>query len=727
MLKKQGLYLPEFEHDNCGAGFICSLTGKRSNDIIHKALEILVKLEHRGAVSSDGVTGDGAGILIDIPHKFFKIFCEFDLPEAGEYAVSNVFLPKKENQRQYCIDVFEKEIQNQGLKLIGWRDVPVNSDVLGKIAKITEPFVKQIFIGKSSEAQTEREFNLKLYAARKIAEHTIYDSKLSEAKFFYLPSLSTKIIIFKGLLMPEHINEYYLDLFNSALDTRLALVHQRFSTNTFPTWDLAQPFRYICHNGEINTVRGNVSRMFSREEIMKSPLFGEDIKKIIPTILRGKSDSATLDMVVELLLMTGRSLPEAMMMLVPEAWEKNPNMSDAKKAFYEFNSCLMEPWDGPASIPFTDGNFIGAVLDRNGLRPSRYTVTKKGNVIMSSETGVVDIKPENVEFHGRLEPGKMFLVNMSEGRIVNDEEIKEEIASKYPYRKWLDENLVHLRDLSAKQGHIEYDEIELKKREVVFGYTEEDLNTIIRPMAQLGKEPIGSMGSDTPIAILSERPQLIYNYFKQLFAQVTNPPLDGIREELITDISLTLGSDVNLFDINAEHCKKLKIQNPVISKHDLDKIRDYDTNPDFKVESISMLYEVNRGLNELEVALENLVTKASKAIDEGANIIILSDRFVDENHAPIPALLACSYVNHALHKLKKRSRISLIIESAEPREVHHFALLFGYGASAVNPYIVNEIVQEQINNADLTDLEYLAAIKNYNKAVGKGILKVMNK
>ncbi|MFT6730555.1 MAG: glutamate synthase (NADPH/NADH) large chain, partial [Glaciecola sp.] len=439
MLKKQGLYLPEFEHDNCGAGFICSLTGKRSNDIIHKALEILVKLEHRGAVSSDGVTGDGAGILIDIPHKFFKIFCEFDLPEAGEYAVSNVFLPKKENQRQYCIDVFEAEIKKQGLNLIGWRNVPVNSDVLGRVARVSEPFVKQIFIGKASEEQTDREFNLKLFAARKIAEHTVYGSKLSEAQFFYFPSLSTKIIIFKGLLMPEHINEYYLDLFNTALDTRLALVHQRFSTNTFPTWDLAQPFRYICHNGEINTLRGNVSRMFSREEIMESPLFGEDIKKIIPTILKGKSDSATLDMVVELLLMTGRSLPEAMMMLVPEAWEKNANMSDAKKAFYEYNSCLMEPWDGPASIPFTDGNFIGAVLDRNGLRPSRYTVTKLGNVIMSSETGVVDIAPENVQYHGRLEPGKMFLVDMNEGRIVNDEEIKEEIASRHPYRKWLDE------------------------------------------------------------------------------------------------------------------------------------------------------------------------------------------------------------------------------------------------------------------------------------------------
>lgn len=727
MLKRQGLYLPEFEHDNCGAGFICSLTGKRSNDIIHKALEILEKLEHRGAVSADGVTGDGAGILIDIPHKFFEKSCDFKLPEPDDYAVSNVFLPRKSNQREFCINVFESEIEKQDLKLLGWRDVPVNSEMLGRIAKTTEPFVKQIFIGKSDDNQSDFDFKLKLYAARKIAEHTIYDSKLSESQFFYVPSLSTKIIIFKGLLKPEHINEYYLDLFDADLDTRLALVHQRFSTNTFPTWDLAQPFRYICHNGEINTLRGNVSRMFSREEIMESPLFGDDIKKIIPTILKGKSDSATLDMVVELLLMTGRSLPEVMMMLVPEAWEKNPNMSDAKKAFYEYNSCLMEPWDGPASIPFTDGNYIGAVLDRNGLRPSRYTVTKNGNVVMSSETGVVDIKPENVSFHGRLEPGKMFLVNMNEGRIVNDEEIKEEIAAKHPYRKWLNDNLVHLRSISAKRGPIKYDEIELKKRKIVFGYTREDLNTIIKPMAQNGKEPIGSMGSDTPIAVLSERPQLVYNYFKQIFAQVTNPPLDGIREELITDISLTLGSDVNLFDISPDHCKKLKIQNPVISKHDLDKIRNYDTNPNFKVESISILYEVNRGLNELEVALENLMSKASKAIDNGANIIILSDRYVDENHAPIPALLACSYVNHALHKLQKRSKISLIIESAEPREVHHFALLFGFGASAVNPYIVNEIVQEQVDAGEISELEYLEAIKNYNKAIGKGILKVMNK
>src|SRR5690606_9947468 len=421
MLVKQGLYLPEFEHDNCGAGFICSLNGNRSNDIIHKALQILIKLEHRGAVSSDGKTGDGAGILIDIPHNFFKENCDFQLPELGQYAVGNVFLPKKANQQIYCKSIFEEEMVNQGLKILGWRDVPVDSSILGEIAATTEPSVKQVFIAKGNEEQTEFDFNIKLFTARKVAEHTIYNSKVSQANFFYLPSLSTKTIIYKGLLKPEDISVYYKDLHDPLLDAKLALVHQRFSTNTFPTWDLAQPFRYICHNGEINTLRGNVSRMFSREELMKSDWFGDDIKKLFPIVLKGKSDSAQLDMVVELLLMTGRSLPEVMMMLIPEAWEKNKEMSDTKKAFYEYNSCLMEPWDGPASIPFTDGNYIGAVLDRNGLRPSRYTVTKTGYVIMSSETGVLDIKPENVEYHGRLEPGKMFLVNMNEGRIVNDE------------------------------------------------------------------------------------------------------------------------------------------------------------------------------------------------------------------------------------------------------------------------------------------------------------------
>ena len=725
-LEKQGLYLPEFEHDNCGAGFICSLKGEKSNDIIHKALEILVKLEHRGAVSSDGKTGDGAGILIDIPHDFFTEVCDFKLPKAGDYAVSNVFLPQKENQRIFCISVFEENMKKQGLQLIGWRDVPVNKSVPGRIATETEPFVKQVFIGKN-EAIDDFQFNLKLFIARKITEHTIISSKLSESQFFYLPSLSTKILIFKGLLVPEDISRYYKDLLDPRVVTRLALVHQRFSTNTFPTWDLAQPFRYMCHNGEINTLRGNIARMRSREELLQSDWFGDEIKNILPVVLPLKSDSASMDMVVELLLMTGRSLPEVMMMLVPEAWEKNAEMSESKKAFYEYNSCLMEPWDGPASIPFTDGNYIGAVLDRNGLRPSRYTVTKQGYVIMSSETGVVDLKPEDVEFHGRLEPGKMFLVNMEEGRIINDEEVKETIAKKHPYKKWLKNNLVHLKDIPYNDCPVFFGEFPLETRRSAFGYTQEDINTIIMPMAKNGKEPIGSMGSDTPIAVLSERPQLIYNYFKQLFAQVTNPPLDGIREELITDISLTLGSDHNIFEFTEKHCRKLKIQNPVISKEDLDKIKNYDSNPDYKVVSIPILYEVKKGHNGLEEALEDILKQAIGAIDNGANIIILSDRMVSSEMAAIPALLACSYVNSGLSRNGKRSKVSIIIESAEPREVHHFALLFGYGASAINPYLVNEIIGQQLEENNTTAYTFQEAIENYNKAVGKGILKVMNK
>ncbi len=726
-LRKQGLYLPEFEHDNCGAGFICSLKGKRSNDIIHKALEILDKLEHRGAVSADGKTGDGAGILIDIPHDFFKAECKFDLPEPGGYAVGNVFLPQKENQRNYCIALFEENIKKQGLQLLGWRNVPVNRSIPGRIAMETEPFVKQVFIAKNNPEQDFFEFNLKMFVARKVTEHAVLNSKLSERKFFYVPSLSTKIIIFKGLLMPKDISLYYKDLMDPRVVTRLSLVHQRFSTNTFPTWDLAQPFRYMCHNGEINTLRGNVSRMRSREELLKSDWFEEDIKNILPIILPGKSDSATMDMVVELLLMTGRSLPEVMMILVPEAWEKNPGMSEAKRAFYEYHSCMIEPWDGPASIPFTDGNYIGALLDRNGLRPSRYSVTKDDYVIMSSETGVLDIAPENIAMHGRLEPGKMFLVDMEAGRIVNDEEIKEEIAQRHPYKEWLKKNLVHLRDIPYNDCPLFLGEASLEKRKSAFGYTLEDINTIVLPMGKTGKEPIGSMGTDTPIAVLSERPQLIYNYFQQLFAQVTNPPLDGIREEMITDISLTLGSDHNIFDFSELHCRKLKIQNPVISKEDLDKIKNYDVSPNYKVVSIPILYPIEKGHNGLEDALESILKQTSKAIDQGTNILILSDRNVNKKEAPIPALLALSFVNSGLQRLGKRSKLSIIIESAEPREVHHFALLFGFGASAINPYLVNEIIGEQIEEHDITEFTFDEAIKNYNKAIGKGILKVMNK
>jgi len=721
--KNQGLYLPEFEHDSCGAGFISSLNGKRTNEIIHKALEILEKLAHRGAVSADGKTGDGAGILLDIPHEYFLRVCPFDLSERGNYAVGMTFLPQKENQRQHCIHLFEKNLNQQKLDIIGWRKVPVNPKILGEIARKTEPFIQQIFIAKNK--LTEQAFKTKLFIARKRTEHQIYDSKLSQKASFYLPSFSNKTIIYKGLLLPQDIKIYYKDLQEKDVLTRLALVHQRFSTNTFPTWDLAQPFRQLCHNGEINTLRGNISQMLTREELLSNPLIENDLKSVLPIILEGRSDSATLDMVLELLLLTGRSLPEAMMMLIPEAWEKHQTMSKNKKAFYEYNSCIMEPWDGPASIPFTDGNYIGALLDRNGLRPSRYTITKSGYVIMSSETGVIDIDPENISHHGRLEPGKMFLVNMNEGRLVNDEEIKEKITSKYPYYEWLAQNTLHLADIPYTQCIIPNEKIDLNTRKKVFGYTYEDITKIIDPMAVSAKEPIGAMGTDTPLAVFSHQPQLLYNYFKQLFAQVTNPPLDGIREEIITDISLTLGAGHNLFDIHPAHCRKLRIQNPIISKYDLEKIKTYD-NPYFKSIVIPFLYKVKQGLNGLEEALKNLVNTIDNAIDDNHTLIILSDRGTTEEQAPVPMLLACSWVHHSFQKRKKRSRFSMIIESAEPREVHHFALLFGYGASAINPYMVNEIIEERVRMG-VIKLTAKEAIVNYNKAVGKGLVKIMNK
>ena len=723
--KKQGLYSPEFEHDNCGAGFICSLKGEKTNNIIPKALNILTCLEHRGAVSSDGKTGDGAGILIEIPHDYFVKECGFKLPKPYDYAVGMVFLPQKINQLNYCVDVFEKEIQKQGLNILGWRNVPINSKVVGSIAAKTQPVVKQVFIEKDNTL-SETDFNTKLYISRKIAENEIYNSPLSQKNYFYFSSLHNRTLIYKGLLIPEDIDRFYLDLKDPDLVTRLALVHQRFSTNTFPTWDLAQPFRYMCHNGEINTIKGNVTRMNAREELMKNDFIGKDLEKIFPTILKGKSDSAQMDMVVELLLTTGRSLPEVMMMMVPEAWEKHKSMSDDKKAFYEFNSSIMEPWDGPASIPFTDGKYIGALLDRNGLRPSRYTVTKDGYVVMSSETGVVEIKPENIESHGRLEPGKMFLVDMNEGRIIEDEEIKNSIVSKHPYRKWVNDNVLPLKDVPYTGNKTPNEKLDFETRLRIFGYTQEDLKTLILPMCTSGKEAIGSMGTDTPLAVLSTKPQLLFNYFKQLFAQVTNPPLDGIREEIVTDTGLGIGSDFNIFDIVPDHCKKLKINNPIISNEDLDKIK-FIKNKNFKTASVSALYDVIKGHNGIEEALDKMVKDVNSYVDQGYNIIIISDRGVSKDKGAIPILLACSNVHHVLMKAKKRSKFGIVIESSEPREPHHFSMLFGYGASAINPYLVNEIIEHHHKNDFFGKQSLKDSINNYNKAIDKGILKVMNK
>ncbi|MCS5662690.1 MAG: glutamate synthase large subunit [Flavobacteriales bacterium] len=725
-MRDQGLYSSEFERDNCGAGFICNLHGRKSNEIIHNALEILVKLEHRGAVSSDGKTGDGAGILIDIPHEFFNRVCEFELPAPKEYAVGMVFFPKSLNQYKLCAEIFEEQLKKQGLEILGWRQVPTDTSNLGSIAAKTEPRICQIFVGKNGIELNEFQFNAKLFAARKITEHLVEKSKLVERNFFYLPSFSTTTIIYKGLLIPEDIGRYYTDLKAPDVVTRLALVHQRFSTNTFPSWDLAQPFRYMCHNGEINTLRGNVSRMRAREELMASDLFGDDIKKLFPIVLDGKSDSSSMDMVVELLAMTGRSLPEVMMMMVPEAWEKHTTMSPEKRAFYEYNSCIMEPWDGPASVPFTDGNYIGALLDRNGLRPSRYTVTKDGYVIMSSEIGVIEVAPENVVKHGRLEPGKMFLVDMNAGRIIEDQEIKNEVISKHPYQDWVKEHTLALSEVPYTNNQCPVEITDYNTRLRLFGYTTEDLSTIISPMAENAKEALGSMGIDIPLAVLSNKSQLLYNYFKQLFAQVTNPPLDGIREEIITDISLAIGSDRNLFDVIPEQAKKLRIQNPVISNNDLDKIKNID-HPDFKSVSIPMLYDIEKGLNGLEKALDGILSKAEDAVNNDVNIIILSDRGADKENAPIPALLACSYLHHSLNKIGKRSKFGIVIETAEAREPHHFATLFGYGASAINPYLVNEIIRTQVKKKVIKGIDAEIAVKNFNKAIGKGILKVMNK
>tara|TARA_R110002126_G_scaffold291535_1_gene453470 strand:+ start:17574 stop:22085 length:4512 start_codon:yes stop_codon:yes gene_type:complete len=724
-MEKQGLYLPEFEHENCGAGFICNLNGEKTNQIIHDALEILVKLEHRGGVSADGKTGDGAGLLIDIPHDYFMRVCDFPIPNQREYAVGMVFLPKVSNQYNFCKSIFEREVKAQGLTILGWRVVPVDATQLGEIALASEPNIEQLFIGKADDTD-EATFKAKLYAARKITEHEIRNSKISEASYFYVPSLSITTIIYKGIIMPEDIGPYYKDLQEIDLVTRLALVHQRFSTNTMPTWELAQPFRHMCQNGEINTLRGNVSRMRVREEIMKSEVFGPQIEKLFPIILPGKSDSASMDMVVELLTHTGRSLPEIMMMMIPEAWEKHQTMSPERKAFYEYNGCIMEPWDGPASVPFTDGDYIGALLDRNGLRPSRYTLTKSGKLIMSSEVGVVDIDPSDVKKHGRLEPGRMFLVDMNKGRIIDDLEIKNKIVTERPYQEWLDKSRLHLKDVPYTNETCPIETIDIKTRQRLFNYTFEDIQEVITPMAQVGKEALGSMGIDTPLAVLSDRPQLISNYFKQLFAQVTNPPLDGIRENIVTDISLNLGKDRNIFSITDRQCRKLRIQNPVISNADLEKIRNIDIES-FKAETIEILYPKAQGLNGLENALDDIIIQIEKALEKKNNIIILSDRGVNQEFAPIPALLACSYVNHQLNRLRKRSYFDIIIESAEPREPHHFATLFGYGASAINPYMVNEIIRMQVKDGFITDMDEQKAVDNFNKAIGKGILKVMNK
>ena len=727
----QGLYSPTNEHDSCGVGFIVNIRGEKSHRIVLDSLQILLNLTHRGACGCDPHTGDGAGILTQVPHKFLAKACDqagFILPAPGEYGVGLVFLPPETEQRLFCIENFERIVTEEGQQLLGWRDIPRDSHVLGEVARKGEPFIRQIFIGRGSETPADR-FELKLYVIRKRMERLVADSELTQKRFFYVPSLSHKTLVYKGLVLPEQILGYYKDLTDPDFESAIAMVHQRFSTNTFPSWELAQPFRYLAHNGEINTVRGNQNWMRARQTLFESDLFGEDIKKLFPIIPEGMSDSAAFDCALELLHATGRSLPHASMMMIPAAWDGHETMPDDEKAFYEYHACLMEPWDGPASITFTDGTVIGAVLDRNGLRPSRYTVTKDGFVIMGSETGVLEIDPENVLEKGRLQPGRMFLVDTAQGRIIADEEIKSGFAKRKPYREWLNAHQVRLEELPAAEAE-PFDFDTLLPRQKVFGYTLEDLRILLSPMGQTGVEALGSMGNDTPLAVLSNRPQLLYSYFKQLFAQVTNPPLDAIREEIVTSMITTLGAEQDLFDETPEHCHQLRLKQPILTNRDLARIRNLQQ-VNLKAHTISTLYEVAGGGEALKLAMERVRREASEAIAKGATLLILSDRGVNAEHAPIPALLACSGVHQHLIREGTRTRCGLIIESGEPREVHHFATLFGYGAGAVNPYLAFESLadlcqQGILKNGD-GNLKYEYAEKNYIKSVNKGVLKVMSK
>jgi len=723
----EGLYHPEYEHDACGVGFVVNIQGKKSHTIVEQGIQILENLVHRGASGSDPETGDGAGILIQIPHRFFLRVRDGNLPDEGYYGVGMVFLPRDERDRALCEAAIETVTKEEGQLFLGWREVPVDNTVIGSASRAVEPVIKQFFIGRAKELPDQEAFERKLFVIRKVIENRVVRLHLKQPEYFYICSLSSRTIVYKGLLLAHQISGFYLDLAQPDVVTALALVHQRFSTNTFPTWPLAHPYRMIAHNGEINTLRGNRNWMRAREAQLRSPLFGDDVKKLTPLVTETGSDSATLDNALELLVRGGRSLAHAMLMLIPEAWGNHQFMDEDRKAFYEYHACIMEPWDGPAAVAFTDGRQIGAMLDRNGLRPARYLVTKDDLVVMASETGVMDIPDENIRSKWRLQPGKIFLVDTEEGRIIDDEEIKERIVHQKPYRQWLIQNRIDLSKLPDPPHVYLPNHDTILERQKVFGYTLEDLHMILAPMATDAEEPVGSMGNDTPIAVLSQRPQLLYNYFKQLFAQVTNPPIDHIREEIVMSLADYIGKDGSLLEETPEHCRQLRIETPILTNVELEKLRHIEVN-NFRARTLSMLFDPDTGAAGMEVALTRLCKEASRAVAEGVSIIILSDRGVDRNHAPIPALLATSAVHHHLIREGTRTAVGLVVESGEPREVHHFALLIGYGASAVNPYLVFETLADTKREGMLPEeLSYEQACKNFIKSINKGLLKTMSK
>ena len=731
--EKQGLYDPQFEHDSCGVGFIADMNGEKTHAIVRKALQVLINLEHRGAKGCEVNTGDGAGITMQVPDKFLRAEAKklgISLPEAGRYGVGMVFLPRDPDSRRRCEELFEACVVQTGQKVLGWRDVPTDNSEIGNSAKAVEPVFRQVFVSATAEfAGTDfkerTNFERYLYLIRRRAENAVAAANIKDGNYFYLSSLSCNTLIYKGMLSADQMGTYFPDLLNPLVESALAVVHQRFSTNTFPSWPLAHPFRYISHNGEINTLRGNINWMKARERQFKSDFFGEDVKDLVPVLNEAGSDSAIIDNALEMLVMSGRSLAHSMMMLIPEAWDGHLTMTDDKKAFYEYHSCLMEPWDGPASIVFTDGHAIGAVLDRNGLRPSRYYVLKDNIVVMASEVGVLDVDPQQIVTKGRLQPGKMFLIDTREGRIVDDAELKQKIAAEKPYREWLSEHMIRISDLPPAKTLPEPDHQTVLLRQQIFGYTHEDLKILMAPMARAGEEAIGSMGTDTPLAVLSDRAPLLFSYFKQLFAQVTNPPLDAIREELVTSMSTALGPERNLLVAEPESCRMIKILSPVMDNNDLARLREIERKG-FKTRTLAMTYRVSEGGEGLRRAMDDVCKSADQAIRKGATILILSDRSADKELAPIPSVLATSGVHHHLVREGTRTKATLIVETGEAREVHHYCLLIGYGASAVNPYLAFETLEDMIRQ-DMLLIEFRKAINYYIKAVNKGVLKVMSK
>jgi glutamate synthase (ferredoxin) len=727
---KQGLYDPANEHDACGVGFVVDIKGRKSHRILQQAIQVLRNLDHRGACGCEVNTGDGAGVLLQIPHRFLEGVAEqnsFTLPAPGEYGSGLIFLPRNAGERRKLEQRFEQIVQSEGQSVIGWRTVPTDNKSLGETARAAEPFIRQIIIGRDPALSDELAFERKLFVIRKRAYSEIRTSTIDGADYWYVPSLSCKTIVYKGMLLTEQLGTYFRDLNDPTMETALAMVHSRFSTNTFPSWDRAHPYRYVAHNGEINTLRGNINWIHAREALFESELFGEDVSKIPPVVNPNGSDSAMFDNVLELLVLAGRSLPHAIMMMIPEPWSKNAQMDDARRAFYQYHSSLMEPWDGPASIAFTDGRKIGAILDRNGLRPSRYYVTTDDLVIMASEAGVLEIPPEQIVRKGRLQPGRMFLVDTEEGRIVEDEEIKQQIVNERPYRQWLDEHLVHLDKLPAAPEVPLPDHDMLLQRQIAFGYTFEDQRIIMTPMARDGVEAIGSMGNDTPLAALSGKPRLLFDYFKQLFAQVTNPPIDCIREELITASEVWLGSEGNLLEPQPADCRRLELHAPVLTNEEFAKVRRLDL-PGLRVGVLSSLFRVARGERGLAGAVEEMWTNARRMIEtENINVLILSDRGLNHGYAAIPSLLAVSSLHHYLVREGLRTRVSLVIETGEAREVHHFSLLIGYGASAINPYLAFETLDGMIRDGLLPNIDYKTACKNFAKAATKGVVKVMSK